>query len=65
MLAMYVSKHQRDWDCFIPFVFMYHTAVQESTNEMPFYLVYGHDPCLPLDVVLLVAQQQVLVDVEV
>ena len=53
MLAMYVSKHQRDWDRFIPFaLFAYRTAVQESTKETPFYLIYGRDPCLPLDVVL-------------
>jgi len=53
MLAMYVSKHQRDWDRFISFaLFAYRTAVQDSTKETPFYLIYGRDPCLPLDVVL-------------
>ena len=53
MLSMYVSKHQRDWDRFIPFaLFAYRTAVQDSTKETPFYLIYGRDPCLPLDVVL-------------
>ena len=53
MLAMYVSKRQRDGDSFIPFaLFACHTAVQESTKETLFYLVYDHDPCLPLDVVL-------------
>ena len=53
MLSMYVSKHQRDWDRFIPFaLFAYRTATQESTKETPFYLIYGRDPCLPLDVVL-------------
>ena len=53
MLSMYVSKHQRDWDRFIPFaLFAYRTAVQDSAKETPFYLVYGRDPCLPLDVVL-------------
>ena len=53
MLSMYVSKHQRDWDRFIPFaLFAYRTAVQDSTRETPFYLVYGRDPCLPLDAVL-------------
>ena len=51
MLAIYVSKHQRDWDRFIPFaLFAYRTAIQESTKETPFYLIYGRDPCLPLDV---------------
>ena len=53
MLSMYVSKHQRDWDHFIPFaLFAYRTATQESTKKTPFYLIYGLDLCLPLDVVL-------------
>ena len=51
MLAMYVSKHQRDCDRFVPFaLFAYHAAVQEYTKETPFYLIHGRDPCLPLDV---------------
>ena len=53
MLAMYASKHRSDWDRFIPFtLFAYRTAIQESTKETPFYLIYGRDPCLPLDAVL-------------
>lgn len=49
MLKMYTSANQRDWDRFLPFaVFAYNTAVQESTRESPFYLVFGRDPHLPL-----------------
>ncbi len=44
MLSMYVNKHQTDWDQFIPYcLFAYRTAVQESTKETPFYLLYNRD----------------------
>ena len=55
---MYVSEHQKDWDLFIPYaLFTYRTAVQSSTNETPFYLMYGRDPRLPIDVSLLKARE--------
>ena len=55
---MYVSEHQKDWDHFIPYaLFAYRTAVQASTNETPFYLMYGRDPRLPIDATLLEAQE--------
>lgn len=53
MLSMYVSSHQRDWDEFIPYVlFAYRTSIQETTQETPFYLMYGRDARLPIDVAL-------------
>ena len=55
---MYVSEHHGDWDLFIPYaLFAYRTAVQSSTNETPFYLRYGRDPRLPIDVSLTKAQE--------
>jgi transposase InsO family protein len=49
-LRMYASSHQKDWDKFIPFVlFSYRCAVQESTKESPFFLLYGRQPYLPID----------------
>lgn len=53
MLSMYVSTNQRDWDIFVPLVtFAYNTSPQESTKESPFYLTYGREARLPIDVVL-------------
>ena len=53
MLSMFVSSHQKDWDEFIPYVlFAYRTSIQESTQETPFYLLYGRDARLPVDVAL-------------
>ena len=58
IISMYVSEHQKDWDLFIPYaLFAYRTAVQSSTNETPFYLMYGRDPRLPIDVSLLKARE--------
>jgi len=58
IISMYVSEHQKDWDHFIPYaLFAYRTAVQTSTNETPFYLMYGRDPRLPIDATLLEAQE--------
>ncbi len=51
MLAMYVAKQQDDWDFWLPYcLFAYNTAKQSSTGESPYFLLYGHDPRMPLDV---------------
>ncbi len=51
MLAMYVTKQQNDWDLWLPYcLFAYNTARQDSTQESPYFLLYGHDPRLPTDV---------------
>jgi len=59
MLSMYVGKHQRDWDEFIPYVaYAYRTAVHASTNQMPFMMVYGRQPTLPGDILVRVEQNE-------
>ena len=51
MLAMYCNKNQNDWDVYLPFVlFAYRTAYHSSVGETPFYLLYGREPRLPIDV---------------
>ena len=51
---MFVSKHQKDWDNFIPAAFLaIRTSPSESTGESPFYLLYGREPLLLMDVSLL------------
>lgn len=53
-LSMFVSKHQKDWDVFIPAAQMaFRTSPNETTGESPFYLLYGREPLLPMDVSLL------------
>ena len=58
MLSMYVSQHHDDWDTYIPYaLFAYRTAIHEATKESPFFLMYGRDPHLPIDVSLLPWQE--------
>ena len=53
-LSMFVSKHQKDWDVSIPAALLaFRTSPNETTGESPFYLVYGREPLLPMDVSLM------------
>ena len=53
MLASYTSPGQTDWDEFLPYIlFAYRTSVHESTGDTPFYLMYGRDPLMPLDIIV-------------
>ncbi|CAG2203350.1 Transposon Ty3-G Gag-Pol polyprotein,Retrovirus-related Pol polyprotein from transposon opus,Retrovirus-related Pol polyprotein from transposon 297,Retrovirus-related Pol polyprotein from transposon 17.6,Transposon Ty3-I Gag-Pol polyprotein [Mytilus edulis] len=53
MLSMFVDDHHKNWDVYIPYVlFAYRSSIQESTQETPFYLMYGRDARLPIDVAL-------------
>jgi hypothetical protein len=53
MLSMYVSSCHDDWDDVVDFVvFAYNTSRQESTGATSFYLLYGREAVLPIDVCL-------------
>ncbi len=53
-LSMFVSTNQKDWDEHIPQVlFAYRVSPNATTGESPFYLLYGREPRLPLDISLL------------
>ena len=53
MLRAFVAEHQRDWDCYLPFVtHAYRAAVQDSTGETPFFLMFGRPCRAPLDILL-------------
>ena len=53
-LSMYVDKDQKDWDLFIPSVlFGYRASPSAATQETPFFLLYGRECRLPIDVKLL------------
>ena len=54
-LSMYVSTHQKDWDEHLPIIlFAYRVSPNATTQESPFYLLYGREPRLPIDASLLV-----------
>jgi transposase InsO family protein/predicted aspartyl protease len=49
-ISKYVNEHQDDWDRYIPYCsFAYNTSVQSSTAETPFFLTYGRDPIMPIE----------------
>ena len=53
-LSMFVSKNHKDWAVFVPSaLFAFRTSPSESTGETPFYLLYGREARLPMEVSLL------------
>lgn len=50
MLSMYVSEKHNDWDEYLKYVvFAYNTTRQSSTGFSPYYLLYGLNARLPVD----------------
>ena len=53
MLAKYSSEYQQDWDVFLPSaLFAYRTIQQNMTRYEPFYLTYGRDAVIPIELSL-------------
>ena len=53
LIASYVDEDQRDWDLHLPaLTFAYNTSFHPTTLETPFFLRYGRDPTLPIDISL-------------
>ena len=53
-LSMYVAKDQKDWVEYIPLIlFAHRTSICEEIGDSPFYVLYGQEPRLPVDVKLL------------
>ena len=51
---MYVSRDQKDWDTHLPAIlFGFRVSPHQTTGDSPFYLLYGREPRLPVDVSLL------------
>jgi hypothetical protein len=51
ILAKYISKQQHNWDQLLPYTLSaYRTQPHEVTGESPFYMLYGHEPNLPMDI---------------
>jgi hypothetical protein len=53
MLRHYIDPTQTDWDSLLLMVqFSINNSYRASINSVPFKLVYGKRPCLPLDLVV-------------
>ena len=51
MLRKFVSRSQKDWDEYLPYLlFAYREVPQETTGFSPFDLLYGRHIRAPLDV---------------
>ena len=51
---MYVAKDLKDWDEYLPLIlFAHRTSISGATGDAPFYVLYGREPRLPIDVKLL------------
>ena len=49
-LLKMVQENENQWDKYLDSVlFAYRTSKQASTQFSPFYLMYGREPCLPVD----------------
>jgi hypothetical protein len=52
-LKMWSNKNQDNWDELLPFaLFAYNTGYHSVLKTQPFYLQYGREPRLPIDIVL-------------
>jgi hypothetical protein len=50
---MFVNSNHSNWDDVIDHVvFAYNTSKQESTGQTPFFMLYGREALLPIDVAL-------------
>ena len=51
MLAMFAGKNREDWDDLLPAVMMaYRSSVHESTGFSPYWLMFGEECTLPMDI---------------
>ena len=65
LIAKCCETKKRDWDIHLPYLlFAYRTMVQESTQESPFYLLYGRDSRLPTETGLSMPSPTYELDVE-
>lgn len=50
MLSKFISKHQRDWDQYLPYLMMaYRSSVHETIGETPCFMMFGREVQLPVD----------------
>ena len=61
-LSHFVDNYQSDWDVFLPSIsFAYRsTPADNVTGYSPFFLLYGSEPTMPLDISLLPSEEIVV-----
>ena len=53
MIKAHVDEEQGDWDLHLnKFAYAYNSAIQESTKQTPFEMMFGRKPKIPIDIIL-------------
>jgi hypothetical protein len=53
ILMTMVDEEGRDWDDHIPSTLMaFHSSIQESTQEIPYGMMFAEEMTIPLDLVI-------------
>ena len=53
MISKFVDENQTNWDSFIPYLlYAYRTSVHGSTKFTPYYLMFGREAKLPIEIAL-------------
>ena len=59
MLAIAVGKHPADWEVYIrKLCFAYNTSVHSSTGNSPFFLMFGRQATIPIDLMFPLDKEQ-------
>ena len=52
MICKFVSKNQKDWDLYLPYLMMaYRSSVHDTMGETPCFMMMGREVTLPIDLV--------------
>ena len=50
LIKNYVSSAQDDWDTILPYIlFSIRVSCSEANGESPYFVLFGRDPCFPVD----------------
>ena len=52
MISKFVSKNQKDWDLYLPYLMMaYRSSVHDTMGEAPCFMMMGREVTLPIDLI--------------
>jgi hypothetical protein len=52
MISKFVSKKQKDWNLYLPYLMMaYRSSVHDTMGETPCFMMMGREVTLPIDLV--------------